>query len=105
MPTVATPFPTVHPDRDDEPSLRELVRDALIAVGLVPLRDFRTEVTGPTIRVAFLSPAVPALLDVAWPALRAFDCYSDGPSALRVGYAGDCFVTDLAPALSLQEAA
>ena len=102
MSTISTPFAPVHPDRDDEPSLRELVRDALIAAGLVPLRDFRTEVTGPTIRVSFLSSTGP---DVAWPALSAFDCYSDGPAALRVGYAGDCFVTDLAPALSLQEAA
>ena len=102
MPTISTPFAPVHPDRDDEPSLRELVRDALIAVGLVPLQDFRTEVTGPTVRVSF-SAAVPA---VAWATLRAFDCYSDGPSALRVGYPGDCFVTDLAPAAqTLQEAA
>jgi hypothetical protein len=81
------PSATVGPtDRQDEPSLRELVRDALISVDLLPFRDFRTETTDLTVRVTFTAAETPT---PAWGALADFDVYSDGPAALRVAYHGD----------------
>jgi len=75
----------VRVERDDDPSLRERVLDALQTADLYPLRDYRTEVCGPTVRIAFVGTTP----DAAWDALVGYDVASDGPTALRIGYRGE----------------
>jgi hypothetical protein len=72
-------------ERHDEPDLRERILDALQTAELYPVRDYRTEMCGPTVRIAFVGPTP----DAAWDALLGYDVASDGPTALRIGYRGE----------------
>ncbi len=86
------PSPVLCPvDREDEPTVRELVRDALLLAGFVPLFDFTTADAGLSVLVTLLRPG---LLDHALDALVGFDRCGDGPCAVRCAPAGS-FAADV----------
>ncbi len=97
MPTVRpasavfNPSPVIcSPEREDEPDLRELVRDALILSGFLPLCGFTTAIDGPVIRVRLAAgPLLRERILLAWAALGAFDSALLAEDCIVVGWPGE----------------